>query len=30
MPSEQRAHIYLCRDLKVPLREAWPGVKKWL
>ena len=30
MPFEQRAHIYLCRDLKVPLREAWPGVKKWL
>ena len=30
MPSEQRVHIYLCRDLKVPLREFWPQVKKWL
>ena len=30
MPFEQRVHIYLCRDLKVPLREAWPEVKKWL
>jgi hypothetical protein len=30
MPWEQRVHIYLCRGLKAPLREAWPGVKKWL
>lgn len=30
MPFEQRVHIYLCRDLKVPLRDAWPQVKKWL
>ncbi len=29
MPWEQRLRIYLCRDLKVPLREAWPAVKKW-
>jgi hypothetical protein len=30
MPWEQRVHLYLCRDLKAPLREAWPGLKKWL
>lgn len=30
MPWEQRQHIYLCRDLKVPLRDFWPQVKKWL
>ena len=30
MPWEQRVHIYLCRELKAPLREAWPSVKKWL
>jgi hypothetical protein len=30
MPFEQRVHIYLCRDLKVPLRDLWPEVKKWL
>ena len=30
MPYEQQAHIYLCRDLKVNLREFWPRVKKWL
>jgi hypothetical protein len=30
MPWEQRQHIYLCRGLKVPLRELWPRVKKWL
>jgi hypothetical protein len=30
MPFEQRVHIYLCRDLKVPLREFWPEVKNWL
>ena len=30
MPWEQRVHIYVCRDLKVPLRELWPQVKKWL
>ena len=30
MPWEQRLHIYLCRDLKLPLPEAWPHVKKWL
>lgn len=30
MPWEQRNHIYLCRDLKVPLRDAWPHFKQWL
>ena len=30
MPWEQRMHIYLCRDLKGSLREAWPALKKWL
>jgi hypothetical protein len=30
MPGEQRLHIYLCRGLRVPLRELWPEVKKWL
>jgi hypothetical protein len=30
MPWERRNHIYLCRDLKVDLRKAWPGLKEWL
>jgi hypothetical protein len=30
MPWEQRAHLYLCRNLKVPLRELWPKTKNWL
>ncbi|MGZ4966634.1 MAG: ArnT family glycosyltransferase [Chthoniobacterales bacterium] len=30
MPLEQRAHIYLCRDLKGGLRALWPKVKQWL
>jgi Dolichyl-phosphate-mannose-protein mannosyltransferase len=30
MPYERRLHIYLCRDLKMNLREFWPRVKKWL
>jgi Dolichyl-phosphate-mannose-protein mannosyltransferase len=30
MPFERRMHIYLCRDLKVSVREFWPRVKKWL
>ncbi|MGH8162712.1 MAG: glycosyltransferase family 39 protein [Rhodanobacteraceae bacterium] len=30
MPWERRQHIYLCRDLKIPLRDAWPQVKNWL
>ncbi|MGI8821674.1 MAG: ArnT family glycosyltransferase [Chthoniobacterales bacterium] len=30
MPWEQRQHIYLCRDSKVPLRELWPTAKNWL
>lgn len=30
MPFEQRVHIYLCRDLKVPLRDFWPQAKNWL
>ncbi|HEY4271481.1 MAG TPA: glycosyltransferase family 39 protein [Candidatus Udaeobacter sp.] len=30
MPYERRNHIYLCRDLKVSVRELWPRVKKWL
>jgi len=30
MPYEQRNHIYLCRDLKMSVRELWPRVKKWL
>jgi len=30
MPFERRTHIYLCRDLKVNVRECWPHVKKWL
>lgn len=30
MPWERRQHIYLCRDLKIPLRKAWPQVKDWL
>jgi len=23
-------HIFLCRDLKMSVRELWPRVKKWL
>jgi hypothetical protein len=30
MPFERRMHIYLCRDLKISLRELWPRVKNWL
>jgi len=30
MPSEQRLHIFVCRDLKIPLRELWPKVRVWL
>ena len=30
MPFERRNHIFLCRDLKISVREFWPGVKKWL
>src|SRR6266850_3254739 len=30
MPFERRMHIFLCRDLKVSVRELWPRVKKWL
>ena len=30
MPFERRRHIYLCRDLKVSVRELWPRVKNWL
>lgn len=30
MPWQQRRRIYLCRQLKVPLAEAWPAVKEWL
>jgi hypothetical protein len=30
MPFERRMHIYLCRDLKIGVRELWPRLKKWL
>ena len=30
MPWERRQHVYLCRDLKVPLSKLWPQVKDWL
>ena len=30
MPFERRRHIYLCRDLKMSVRELWPRVKNWL
>src|SRR4026207_2059209 len=30
MPWEQRLHIFVCRDLKIPLRELWPTVRVWL
>ena len=30
MPFERRMHIFLCRDLKMNMREFWPHVKKWL
>jgi hypothetical protein len=30
MPFERRMHIYLCRDLKISVRELWPRVKNWL
>ena len=28
MPFERQTHIYLCRDLKMSVRELWPHVKK--
>ena len=30
MPWEQRLHIFVCRGLKIPLRELWPRVRVWL
>jgi hypothetical protein len=30
VPIERRMHIFLCRDLKISVRELWPRVKKWL
>jgi hypothetical protein len=30
MPWEQRLHIFVYRDLKIPLREFWPKVRVWL
>ena len=30
MPYERQRHIYLCRKLKVSVRELWPRVKNWL
>jgi dolichyl-phosphate-mannose-protein mannosyltransferase len=30
MPFERRMHIFLCRDLKISVRELWPRVKNWL
>jgi hypothetical protein len=30
MPYERRRHIYLCRDLKMSVRELWTRVKNWL
>src|SRR4029453_9368022 len=30
MPWEQRLHVFVCRDLKIPLRELWPKVRVWL
>jgi hypothetical protein len=30
MPSEQRNHIYLCRELKGSLQDFWPKLKEWL
>jgi hypothetical protein len=30
MPNEQALHIFLCRGLKVPLRDFWPSTKSWL
>jgi hypothetical protein len=30
MPFERRRHIYLCRDLKISVREFWPRAKNWL
>ena len=30
MPWEQRLHIFVCRDLKIPLRDLWPKVRVWL
>jgi hypothetical protein len=30
MPFERRRHIYLCRDLKISVRELWPRIKNWL
>jgi hypothetical protein len=30
VPFERRMHIFLCRDLKMSVRELWPRVKNWL
>ncbi len=30
MPFERRMHIFLCRDLKISVRELWTRTKNWL
>jgi hypothetical protein len=30
MPFERQRHIYLCRGLKISVRELWPRAKNWL
>jgi hypothetical protein len=29
MPYQNNLPIYVCRDLKVPLEEAWSGLKRY-
>ncbi|HEY2830398.1 MAG TPA: glycosyltransferase family 39 protein [Thermoanaerobaculia bacterium] len=30
MPYERHKPVHLCRGLKIPMRELWPNVKKWI
>jgi hypothetical protein len=30
MPYERHKPVHLCRGLKMPVRELWPKVKKWI
>lgn len=30
MPYESNLPVFLCRDMKMPIKELWPMIKKWL
>jgi hypothetical protein len=30
MPFENNLPVYVCRNLKVPMSEAWPRIKRFI